>query len=249
MTSIVETVSDWNNISPPNSGLQYMKLTPGNHKVRLIGKDSTVKFYTKWINFKNVEGEFKNIKVVCKPEHPNARQTYATVIFDRADTARGFIQYKILEGGRMIFVPISKWAEAFGKSPGSKEAPDFLIEIEIPGGNKRAKKYNVMHLKETTFNSEEIAYIKNNELPKLVDEVNRRFERDWKQYSKYIVSESADADFTENTISSENPSELLDSLDSTNSSDKDPIENSVDIDEMEDIVNSSSSSSDDDLPF
>lgn len=241
MTNVVETVTNWNDITPPSTGLQYMKLTPGVHKVRLVGKDSTVKFYTKWIIAKKADGELQNIKVICKPDHPNARETYATVVFDRADSARGLVQYKILEGGRMIFVPISKWAEAFAMPPGGKKAPDFCIEIEIPGGNKRAKKYSVMHLKETEFTPEEVAYIKNNGIPKLVDEINRRFERDWKNYSKYIVEDNSEDNSEDNTIPNELPNDLVDLHETSKTT--------VDIDEMEDIVNSSSSEEDDDLPF
>lgn len=112
---------------------------PGSYTVRLVGK--YVKFLRHWKPFTD--------RVITHPDYKDEdpawqagfypRRTFAVHVIDRTDG-----KLKILEKGSSIFKYFSRFKTINDIDPGGKEAPNFTITVEWPGGNKSAAKYTVM---------------------------------------------------------------------------------------------------------
>lgn len=141
-------VGSWENDFPANGGnntgdrkkIDWMKFPkPGDYPVRLIGK--YVKFLRHWEPFTD--------RVVTHPDYKDEdpawkagfypRKTFAVHVIDRSDGT-----LKILEKGASIFKNFSRFKTVNDVDPGGKDAPNFVITVEWPGGNKNAAKYTVM---------------------------------------------------------------------------------------------------------
>ena len=133
---------------------------PGNYQVRLVG--SYVKFYKHW----------KPISAITHPDikkqdpvwvagfYPNKR--YAINVIDRADG-----KLKVLEKGSTVFKNFHNYRIANPDiDPAGPNGPDFVITVDIPGGQKLNTTYGVgAKGKPSPFTAEEKAMIKENFWP------------------------------------------------------------------------------------
>lgn len=118
---------------------------PGMYTVRLVGKG--VKFLRHWEPFtkggvkqriitdKKYEGEDKAWAAGFWP-----RETFAIYLFDRNDNN----ELKVLEKGKQIFGGFSSFKTVEGINPANPdEAPEFVIEVVWPKGDRRQADYKV----------------------------------------------------------------------------------------------------------
>jgi hypothetical protein len=148
----------------------YMKFDePGDYRVRLVG--SHVKFLKYWQPF-NAITHPDYIKEGVDPVRKAGfyyDQRYAIHVFDRQDENK----LKILDRGNQIFKKFAKYkAISQGVDPAGKEAPEFIITVEMPKDKKTGKyikrqtKYQVMpDSKVTPLTEEEIQTYKENRWP------------------------------------------------------------------------------------
>lgn len=133
---------DGNFEKPNNTGKKavYMKFDgPGDYQVRFLGS---------FVKFLRHNDPFERARVITHPSYKDQdpawaagfvpRETYAIHVLDRRD---GII--KILEKGNSIFKHLGKYKKLTNVDPSGKTAPDFIISVEWPGGNKMQAKYTV----------------------------------------------------------------------------------------------------------
>jgi len=144
--------------------IEYMKFDkPGDYTIRLVGNH--VKFLRHWDPFERKDRVITDASYKGKDPAWNAgfypRKTYAIHIIDRADGV-----LKILEKGTQIFKEFAHFKSVNDINPAGKEGPNFVITVEIPGGNKRSTRYSVMAKQGAApFTEEEIAMVKANIYP------------------------------------------------------------------------------------
>lgn len=120
--------------------MDWMKFDkPGSYTVRLVGKSvKFLKYYkpygkgTRIITHKNYRDEDPAWQAGFYPN-----DTFAVHIIDRADG-----KIKILEKGRGLFKSFAEYQQVNDISPAGNEAPDFVIKVEWPNGEKNNAKYS-----------------------------------------------------------------------------------------------------------
>jgi hypothetical protein len=140
-------IGDWETDMPPKSSgntekkqIDWFKTDkPQKYEVRLVGKH--VKFKRHWSPFaKSVitHDSYKDLDPAWQAGfYP--RQRFAIHVIDRADG-----KVKVYEFGPQVFKVFKGYKEVNGIDPSSaKEGPDFVIDVEWPGGDKSSAKYNV----------------------------------------------------------------------------------------------------------
>ena len=140
----------------------WMKMGPGKYTVRLVGK------YVKFLRHGDVFGP--KTRVITHEDYRNEdpawkagwypRETYAIHVIDRADG-----KVKLLEKGNSIFKYFAQYKNVKGVNPAAREALDFIISVEWPGGDRRQAKYSVFPGKENTLTDAEMEMVKQNAAP------------------------------------------------------------------------------------
>jgi hypothetical protein len=142
--------------------LPYMQFDkPGNYTIRLVG--AHVKFYRHW-------QPFTDRIITCKEYKNNdpawqagfyPRETFAIHVIDRATG-----ELKILEKGSSLFKQFANYKVVNDINPAGLEAPDWVVQVEWPNGNKRQAKYTCMSkAKLNELTQEEKVMIKENQAP------------------------------------------------------------------------------------
>ena len=140
----------------------WMKMGPGKYTIRLVGK--YVKFLrhgdvfgpkTRVITHDDYRGEDPAWKAGWYP-----RETYAIHVIDRADG-----KVKLLEKGNSIFKYFAQYKNVKGVNPAGRDALDFIISVEWPGGDKRQAKYSVFPGADSTLTDAEMEMVKTNAAP------------------------------------------------------------------------------------
>ena len=145
---------DWGDIEDPrSSGSKWMKLTEGTHTVRLLGKAFAFNQHFEDDVYTGVCIGEDDCPVCARGFRPSKR--YLINVIDRSDG-----KIKVLESGKTIFAKFKMWANANKMQPGGAEGPDFVIEVDIPGGKKRFAKYSVMPTQVKKLTPEEAAVVK-----------------------------------------------------------------------------------------
>jgi len=114
---------------------------PGKYPVRLIGKYveylkhyKPFPFGTRLISHPSYKGKDPAWAAGFYPG-----TSYAIHIIDRADG-----KLKILDKGRKLFECFFDYGTANGIDPAGKDAPNFVIKVEWPNGNKKLAKYSAV---------------------------------------------------------------------------------------------------------
>ena len=153
---------DWGDIEKgrgAGGNSKFLKMPEGQHQVRLVGK--AFMYYKHW----------DPILAVCPGKDGGcpmcnsgtlARMRYAVNAIDRRDG-----QLKILDAGTQLFEDFRVYFDTTKIDPGSKEGPDFIVKVEVPGGDKRRTKYKAIALQPTPFTEQEAAQIREKGLFKL----------------------------------------------------------------------------------
>ena len=112
----------------------------GNYEVRFVG--AYVRFLRHWMPFDKKDRIITHKDYKGKDPAWNAgfypRKTFAIHVIDRKDQ-----KLKILEKGSQIFEALYRFKTANNINPAGKDAPDFVITVEIPKNDPRATKYSV----------------------------------------------------------------------------------------------------------
>lgn len=170
---------DWGKIEKRSSptGGNFLKLTEGKHRIRLVGK--AFEYVKHWdpINVSCNGKEGGCPLCLSGNEKDVARKRYAINILHRDDSNK----LKILDAGPQVFTAFRDYFESTQIDPGGKEGPDLVIKVEVPGGDQRRKKYSIIPLNKAEFTKEEVAMIKEKGLhdltkifgPKSSDEIKK----------------------------------------------------------------------------
>lgn len=136
----------------------YMKLTPGDHTIRLVGNH--VKFRRHWQPFSDRVISHDSYKEVDPAWQAGfyPRETFAIHVIDRADG-----QLKILEKGRSLFKQFARYKIVNDINPAGKDGPDWVITVE--GSGLQTKYSATPKAKPAPFTEAEIAMIKENKAP------------------------------------------------------------------------------------
>ncbi len=127
---------------------EWMKFPkPGTYRIRLIGP------YVKFLRYRD---PFDATRVISHPSYKDKdpawlagfypRETYAIHIMDRAEPGK----LKLLEKGNGVFKHFQAFRKANDINPAGKDAPDFQVTVEWPGGNKFQAKYSVVALQKSS---------------------------------------------------------------------------------------------------
>ena len=162
---------DWDDVAKPvkkyqpkdgdKKRLPYMKLVEGEkHRLRLVGKVWKFKRH-----YRPIMAISPGIEQdVCWQAGNDPSDRYIIHVIDRDDDN----QLKLLEGGSLLFGEFKSYSTLTGRNPSGAEAPDFIIQHEVPTktndkGKKykdfRGTKYHSMNTDAKPFTAEEIAYI------------------------------------------------------------------------------------------
>jgi len=145
---------------------------PGEYRVRLCG--NFVRFYRWWSPFTTrliSHLSYKDQDIAWNSGfYP--RKTFAIHIIDRNDTSEEYPtgKLKILEKGSSIFEAFANYKRINKINPAGKSGPDFVIEVEWPGGNKRQANYKVtpvMRISEWTEQEVEMIRTEHADLKKI----------------------------------------------------------------------------------
>ena len=140
-----------------DSTIEWVKFQkPGTYTFRFVGKGVKFLRHGKPFNFRD--------RVITDPEYappkkgqekdPDMvdpawaagfypRSSFAMFCIDRADG-----KVKIFDKGKSIFGPLKTYQDGTKTRVGGKEAPDFQITVDWPGGDKFQAKYTVMPITE-----------------------------------------------------------------------------------------------------
>jgi hypothetical protein len=143
--------------------IEYYKFSPGKHRVRLLKQPF---FYHQHFIPKEDCGTDRDIPVISPgpDEDPLVPLGYepsekcAVNVIDRKDG-----KVKIMRVGPTVYNAFIGYAQEFETNPGDlKKGPDFIINVDDPGGNPRQRKYSVMPAKVTPITKAEAESIKEN---------------------------------------------------------------------------------------
>lgn len=154
----------------------FIKLTPGTHQIRLVGKPLPLElaFLPNPLNPGGKDpSKSKTIKYLIPREYVErvkslgieVKDYYAICVFDRADTNAGITRVKILEKGLSVIKPFKQYAkyrkDAEGKpaNPGAKGGPDWLVEVNKTGPSAFNVEYSITPLDPTPWSAAEIEFL------------------------------------------------------------------------------------------
>ena len=140
--------------------LEWMKFPePGDYSVRFVGNP------VKYLKHNDPPFPFKNRVIThgsYKENDPAWQAGFypspflAIFVIDRKDGG-----IKILDKSKKFFKSVSDFKKNEDIDPGGREAPDFVITVEWPEGNKRRAKYSINNrMKPAPFSNEEIEKIR-----------------------------------------------------------------------------------------
>ena len=141
------------NADKSDSKLEWVTFPkPGTYTFRFVGKGVKFLRHNKPFNFKDRVITHASYAPPKKDEEKDPdlvdpawaagfwpRSSFAMFCIDRADG-----KVKIMNKGKSIFGPLKDWQDGNKSRVGGKEAPDFRIKVERPGGDPLSTKYTVM---------------------------------------------------------------------------------------------------------
>jgi len=121
-------------------GGQFLKLQGGNtYTVRLVGKP--VRYMQHWepviCRSPGVDEKTKQVidPLMVQGYQPKAR--FAIWVFHREDGNK----FKVMDYPGVLHDQFKDWASTNNSDPGREQGTDWVIKLEVPGGDKRRTKY------------------------------------------------------------------------------------------------------------
>lgn len=143
-----------------DGGGQFLKLQGGNsYTVRLVGK--AVRYMQHWepviCRSPGVDEETKQVIDPLMIQGYQPKPRYAIWVFHRDDGNK----LKVMDFPGVLYDQFKDWACTNNADPGREQGPDWIIKLEVPGGDKRRTKYRATaKMNATPFTAEEIKLLK-----------------------------------------------------------------------------------------
>ena len=155
-------------------GDTFLKLVPGNkYRIRLISKP--VRYMQHWepviCRSPGVDPESKQVIDPLMLLGYKPKKRFAIWVLDREDGNK----IKLMDFPQQLLDCFSEWKAMYNnEEPGGKNGPDFVIKLELPGGDRRRTKYKAVALEgRTPFTDDELKRINEGKLKDKIQEFRR----------------------------------------------------------------------------
>jgi hypothetical protein len=141
-------------------GGQFLKLQGGNsYTIRLVGRP--IRYMQHWEPvICRSPGVDENTKQVIDPlmvQGYQPKPRYAIWVFHREDANK----FKVMDFPGVLMDQFKEWAVTNNCDPGREKGPDWVIKLEVPGGDKRRTKYHsTAKMNSAPFTEEEMKLLK-----------------------------------------------------------------------------------------
>jgi len=151
-------------------GGQFLKLQGGNtYTIRLVGKP--IRYMQHWepviCRSPGVDEKTKQVIDPLMVQGYQPKPRYAIWVFHREDGNK----FKVMDYPGILMDKFKEWAVTNNVDPGREQGPDWVVKLEVPGGDKRRTRYHATaKMNSTPFTAEEMEILKAEKFhDKLVD--------------------------------------------------------------------------------